>query len=619
MNRAFLSFKMVLVTTALLFYVGCDDKENEPASEKGTISAVSRNVKELQVVELAIQGIVINDESFPAQFGDIDIELFRIDDEHLAFVVPAQTGGKSFSLTTPIATNTLSFDVTEVVLKEAPDDIVDAFVGPDPDLQFEGYLATAQQLMLAGLISTVEVDLFEMYRSRLNQAIEEYRSLPDAEKEAVAKFLAANSEGIAALNGILADLNSNALAIGNARMMGICDDVTFKVDKVKCGAVLLLDAFIVLGSGLGAAVLATNPLGIAIATGIVAYVTIPAAMSFKQNALAIINSRVKAELVEAGALSGRLKNDVVNMNQPYPIDLRVLKTNFQKNDANSNVSWVRDVLSTIEDFRVMWDNLRPKIKDAELTPFVYPDSSAVLEGSESLSFLSVEVLNRPDIEASLSEENGMVSVTFSGSGTGAFEYVFRYNDGSFQAESQPLAGVVEDDSFIEITVDGVTYRGTGSNDGGYSQGTDYHTDVGSSESCGSNDDYYIYITGVACDENNTCIRLFSTITHRSSGGCGFIPLSEKSYPLGTPQACDMCTPTLIRLDITPVGTGPTYTHADSDTWLSITEVTDDYFTGTFRFFGCNQSSVDHDNCQKPSSYYCCPTPGLVTGSFRVRL
>ena len=644
LKRALAAWKTVMATAVLLFYVGCDDNGNEltknppkdPDTEQptetdpGTISATTKDVKEQQVVELTVSNYSIVQDRYVGKIGDIEVELFHNGGQQLVFVVPAQIGTGSFEFTIPIASNKLTFNVTEVILDGTPDAVVEAFVGPDPDLQFEGYIATAHELAMDGLISPAEVDLLHSYRSMLTAALEQYHTLPADEKVAVAKFITANSSGIAELNSILLQLNNATQAVANGRTASSCEDLTYRINKVKCASSLLLDAFIVLGSGFSAAALATNPIGASLATGIVAFVTIPAVISFKQNAMAILDARVKADLVDAGVFSGRQKDDVLKANQPYFVDLRILKTNFQKKDMSSSVSWVRETVSTVEEFSRKWDELRPKIKDAQLSPFTYPDSAAVRERSEAFEFLSVEVLDNSDIHATLSGDVDLTYVTFSGTGTGTFQYRFVYDDGSFRAESEPITATLEakDESFIELTFDGVTYTATGTNNGGTAPGTYFISNNGSgngSGPCGDFTSYSTYIGGRACDANGNCLHFWLDIHHVSRGECGNIPVSVKTYSYQNSDSCVPCNPVMSWMEISRDGAFE-YARPEGATWFTVTDISNGYLSGTFAFNGCQWGDIDYAvdpdgnrlYCEEGTPY-CCKTEKTFSGTIKVKL
>ena len=447
----------ILAILSLFFINSCGGDDNvdpivteEEEENKVTITTEKVDLKDVEIGIITVDNFTLNQQTYNAKFGDLDIILAKNNSTELSFLVPPNIDSGTYNLAIDFSSNSLGFKVTKTTLSETPEKVISNFVG-DYALEISETIALFDQ-------GNVPPELLSV-KDNIDKAITDLNNLPENDKIIAAKFIENNSTDLNALEAELAqqDLTYSGKLINK------------KCDNPRC--YLAYGAKVIIAAGLvsiGAA--ASTTLGAIAATLGAVVVGVDAIVSLIRGKRSILISKVKVVINEAltiyiplqevkeiiyntidGTVSNFSKSQANKIENETAITFKI-KPTFRTLDAadesstDTVIKTFVDAYLSIKDF---WNqnfasNLGslPNFNDLEQQKF-----------STDLSYFSLDITDNSE-NVTKSEITGTVeefSVTFTNETDLEQDFTFDviYNDGENEAKSSLTLTINFDEIFLE--------------------------------------------------------------------------------------------------------------------------------------------------------------------------
>jgi len=187
-----------LFLLSILFATNCSEEKDEEViiiEEKiATITAIDQNLKDAQIATILVEDFTLDQETYAAKFGDIDIILVKNNSSELSFLIPPNTATGTYNLSLAFSSNSIDFRVTKTTLLETPEKVILNFVGD--------YVNEIDETIALFTQGNIPPELF-LVKDNMVKAIAEINSLSDNDKIIVAKFIKNNTTDLDLLSAEL--------------------------------------------------------------------------------------------------------------------------------------------------------------------------------------------------------------------------------------------------------------------------------------------------------------------------------------------------------------------------------------------------------------------------------
>ncbi len=132
MSRSVVSFLKVLCV--LIFLLGCSTEDSGGGTDKPPLNAISVHPLEAVTIELSSS---ISADEYQGNLGGESIQLVKLDDTHLMFMVPSDMAEGIANLTVSSLGLDIPYDVSHVDLEGSPQKVLGQLLA-DVEVQIQG-------------------------------------------------------------------------------------------------------------------------------------------------------------------------------------------------------------------------------------------------------------------------------------------------------------------------------------------------------------------------------------------------------------------------------------------------------------------------------------------------
>lgn len=351
--------KKAILILLTVFVFSCS-KDDSSVINNAIISTEKSNLKDAEIGFINVENFTLVKDSYTSNLGEISLQLFRVNDSTLTFVVPTNITTGEYELSTDFSNNSLQFVISSEDLSTSPSEIMSSFTS-----NFEEDINNTIALFENNNVPQNLIDA----KAKINKAISDFNNLSDHDKIVAAKFIQNNSEGFREFEEGIDDIIKNTSNKSGKY-----------IDKInKCdGLCIFLQAVKVLGSaalvkisapavGIVAAIAIGIDVGLSLLSGKNSYLISKLMVAlgkvfnlayFAQNNLADITFEKTNDVVTELNNFKKISSERVKFQSKTPISIKI-KPSYRtlniedKDHPNTNVS---TFVALYSKFKTIWDS-----------------------------------------------------------------------------------------------------------------------------------------------------------------------------------------------------------------------------------------------------------------------